>query len=150
MLQHEADIGEYTTECYRERDERSFVTQVRVFTTKAFARFAGREQISERELCAAVRRLEKGIVADLGGGVIKQRLARKGQGKSGGFRSLVVFRRGARVFFVYGFAKSTRANIRHDELRAFRRLADQLLALDDQGLAAALKNRTVQEVMYHE
>ena len=40
------------------------------------------------------------------GGVIKQRLAREGQGKSGGFRSIVLFRRGEKAFFVYGFAKS--------------------------------------------
>ena len=90
------------------------------------------------------------INADLGGRLIKQRLARKGQGKSGGFRSLVIFQRGTRAFFIYGFAKSTRDNIRHDELRVFRRLADELLAFDDRGLAAALKNRTIQEVMCHE
>ena len=124
---------------------------MRVFTTKAFDRFASRERISEEELCAAVHRLEKGLIdADLGGRVIKQRLARKGQGKSGGFRSLVIFQRGSRAFFIYGFAKNIRDNIRHDELRAFRRLADELLTLDDRGLAAALKNRTIQEVMCHE
>lgn len=127
------------------------MAQVRVFTTKAFARFASREQISEEELCTAVHRLEKGFIdADLGGRVIKQRLARKEQGKSGGFRSLVIFQRGTSAFFIYGFAKSARDNIRHDELRAFRRLADELLALDDGGLAAALKNRTIREVMCHE
>ena len=57
---------------------------MRVFKTKPFARFANREGIAEKELCEAVRRAESGLIdADLGGGVIKQRLAREGQGKSG-------------------------------------------------------------------
>ena len=82
---------------------------MRVFKTKAFARFAKRERIAEKEICEAARRAVKGLIdADLGGGVIKQRLARKGQGKSGGFRSIVLFRRDEKMFFVYGFAKSDR------------------------------------------
>jgi hypothetical protein len=89
------------------------------------------------------------IDADLGGGVIKLRLAREGQGRSGGFRSIVLFRRGARAFFVYGFAKSDRVNIRRDELRAFRLLADELLALEDRALAAAMKNGTIMEIDGH-
>ena len=56
---------------------------------------------------------------DLGGGVIKQRLARQGQGKSGGFRSIVLFRSGTTAFFVYGFAKNDRDNIDRQELKAF-------------------------------
>ena len=85
---------------------------MRVFKTKPFTRFALREGISDAALCDAVTRAESGLVdADLGRGVIKQRLARPGQGKSGGFRSLILFRRGARAFFVCGFAKNTQDNI---------------------------------------
>jgi hypothetical protein len=123
---------------------------MRVFKTKPFARFAGRERIADAALCEAVRRAEAGLIdADLGGGVIKLRLAREGQGRSGGFRSIVLFRRGARAFFVYGFAKSDRVNIRRDELRAFRLLADELLALEDRALAAAMKNGTIMEIDGH-
>lgn len=123
---------------------------MRLFKTKPFARFAGREGIADRALCDAVRRAEAGLIdADLGGGVVKMRLARKGQGKSGGFRAIVLFRRGARAFFVYGFAKSDRDNIRQDELRAFRKLAGEMLALDDKALAAATKNGTITEIDCH-
>lgn len=67
---------------------------MRVFKTKSFARFAA-EMITDADLCDAIRRAEDGLIdADLGGGVIKQRLAREGQGKFGGFRSIVLFRRG--------------------------------------------------------
>lgn len=123
---------------------------MRVFKTKPFARFANHEGIDDDELCDAVRRAENGLIdADLGGGVIKQRLAREGQGKSGGFRSIVLFRRGEKAFFAYGFAKSDRDNIRRDELKAFRTLADHMLALDDKALAAAVKNGTITEIKCH-
>ena len=82
---------------------------MQTFKTKAFARFADREGLEDAALCEAVRRAGEGLVdADLGGGVIKQRIARKGGGRSGGFRTIVLFRRGALAFFVYGFAKSGR------------------------------------------
>ena len=96
----------------------------------------------------AIQRAGKGLIdADLGGGVIKQRIARKGQGKSGGFRSIVLFRRGRLAFFVYGFAKSGRQNLRRDELMAFRALADEMLVLDRSALDAALANGTIIEVI---
>jgi len=123
---------------------------MRVFKTKPFARFADRERITDKDLCEAVRRAERGLVdADLGGSVIKQRLAREGQGKSGGFRSIILFHRGSKAFFVYGFAKSDQDNIRRDELSAFRKLAGEMLPLDDKALATASKNGTIMEIEYH-
>ena len=111
---------------------------MQTFKTKAFARFANREGLEDAALCKAVRRAENGLVdADLGSGVIKQRVARKGGGRSGGFRVIVLFRRSELAFFVYGFAKSVRDNLRPDELETFRMLADEYLALDRAGLAAA-------------
>jgi hypothetical protein len=62
---------------------------VRVFKTKAFARFARAQRMSDGSLGEAIRRAERGLIdADLGGGVIKQRVARPGQGRSGGYRVL--------------------------------------------------------------
>jgi hypothetical protein len=123
---------------------------MRVFKTKPFTRFASREGIADEELCKAVAQAERGLIdADLGSGVIKQRLAREGQGKSGGFRSILLFRRGSKAFFVYGFAKSDRDNIRRDELKAFRKLAGEMLTLDDKALAAAMRNGTIMEIECH-
>ena len=111
---------------------------MRIFKTKAFSRFAGRAGIDDAALCEAVDRARSGSVdADLGGGVIKQRIARKGSGRSGGFRTIVLFRRGELAFFVYGFAKSGRDTVRRDELATFRLLANEYLSLDQAGLAAA-------------
>ena len=95
----------------------------------------------------AVRRAGRGLVdADLGGGVIKQCIGRRGQGRSGGFRVIVLFRGGEHAFFVYGFAKKDQENLRRDELEAFRMLAGELLGLDEAGLDEVLANGTIIEV----
>lgn len=124
---------------------------MRIFKTRPFARFARAENISDAVLIEAVERAAAGrIDADLGGGVIKQRIARRGGGKSDGFRTIVLFRRGERAFFVYGFAKSDRDNIGADELRAFRKLAGEMFRLDDHALAAAIVNGTITEMKRHD
>ena len=94
---------------------------VRVFKSKRFAKFARKERIADASLCKAVKDAELGLVdADYGGGVIKQRIARPNEGKSGGYRSIILFRRGERSFFVYGFAKNEQANIDQSDERDFR------------------------------
>jgi hypothetical protein len=75
--------------------------------------------------------------ADLGGGVFKQRVAREGAGKSGGFRTIVLFRVGSHSFFAHGFAKSDKANVSAKELKALKRLADVLLGFSKAQLEAA-------------
>jgi len=103
---------------------------VRVFVTKSFARFASRAALDDDDLLEAVKWAESGVIdADLGGGVIKQRIVRKGEGKSGGYRSILLLRKGSMIVFVYGFAKSDRENIRSDELRAFRKTCGRRLEL---------------------
>jgi hypothetical protein len=84
---------------------------VRIFKNKVFTRFAKKSGIDDASLCKAVSDAEKGLLdADLGGGVIKQGVAR-GDGKSGGFRPLILFRIGSLAFFVHGFAKNEQSKI---------------------------------------
>ena len=124
---------------------------MRTFKTKAFTRFADKAGISDAALCRAVRDGEQGLVAaDLGGGVIKQRIARPGQGKFGGFRTLIVFRAGKRAIFVHGFAKNEKDNIEKDELLALKRLAAELLAYDDKTLARVRASGVLVEVKCNE
>ena len=99
-------------------------------------------------LCGAVDAASRGLIdADLGGGVIKQRIARQGEGKSGGFRTIILFRICERAFFVHGFAKNERDNIRDDELDAFKMLAAMMMAYGDDALDKAIENGTLTEVM---
>lgn len=120
---------------------------MRIFKNKPFARFARKARIGDAALREAVGRAEKGLIdADLGGGVVKQRIAREGSGKSGGFRTIILFRAGERSFFVHGFAKNEQDNIHDDELAAFKLLAAQLLAYDDAALAKAISAGMLTEV----
>ena len=121
---------------------------MRVFKNKSFARFARKVQMTDAVLCAAIADTSRGLVdADLGGGVVKQRVARQGGGKSGGFRTIILFRLRERAFFVHGFAKNEQDNIRDDELAAFKMLAAEMMAYDDDALARAIANGTLMEVM---
>jgi hypothetical protein len=120
---------------------------VRIFKSRWFQRFARKEGIPDAVICDAVARAEKGqIDADLGGGVIKQRIARPGQGKSKGYRTIIFFRRGDKAFFEYGFAKSQRANINDDEKEKYKEAAKHILALTEKHLAELLKRGDFVEV----
>ncbi|THD53047.1 type II toxin-antitoxin system RelE/ParE family toxin [Phenylobacterium sp.] len=108
-----------------------------VYKTKDFARFARRSGLADDDLLGAATAVSNGRWdADLGGGVFKQRVARAGGGKSGGFRTIIVFRAGGHSFFVFGFAKSEKANVSTMELGALKKLARDLLGLDAKTLAA--------------
>ncbi len=106
--------------------------RVRVFKTRAFGRFARKERLEDRALCEAIERAERGNVdADLGGGFIKQRVARPGQGRSGGFRTLIAYRSETRAVFLFGFAKSDLDNISNREVQELRKAAAEILTWTD-------------------
>jgi len=115
--------------------------------TRTFARWAHKEGISDRSLRLAVAEMHRGLIdADLGGGLLKKRVARAGQGKSGGFRTLVATNRGGRWIFVFGFAKNERGNINQTEEAALKRLAAVLLGYSQKETAAARKAGELIEV----
>jgi hypothetical protein len=124
---------------------------VRIFRNKPFTRFAWKAGIGDSMLCETIRDAERGLIAsELGGGVIKQRIARPGQGKSGGFRTLIVFRAGSRAFFVHGFAKNERGNIERNQLAALKKLASEPLGCDEDAIARAVASGTLVEVICDE
>ncbi|GHV84661.1 addiction module toxin RelE [Spirochaetia bacterium] len=113
---------------------------MRVFKGNWFSRFAEKEAISDNELRGMVDQLEAGQAdANLGGGVFKVRVARPGEGKSGGYRMIVFFRSGDKTFYQFGFAKSKRGNISEKESREYKKLAKKYLALTDEQLKIVLK-----------
>lgn len=124
---------------------------MRIFKNKSFARFAKKSEISDSTLCRAVNDIEQGLIdADLGGGVIKQRIARTGQGKSGGYRTMILFKVETRAFFVHGFAKNEKDNIAHEDLIAFRKLAARMLTCNDVELTQAINKNILTEVICHD
>ena len=121
---------------------------MRIFKNTWFNRFADKEGITDSELKKTVDQLEKGrIDAELGGNVYKMRVARSGEGKSGGYRVIVFFRSEERVFFVYAFPKSGRDNIDQSELRAFKADAKLNLSLTEEQVSDRIRKRTLIEVL---
>jgi hypothetical protein len=113
---------------------------MKAFKTKAFAKWANSEGLDDVALASAVEEMEGGLIdAQLGGDVVKKRVALPGRGKRGGARTLVVFRQGDKAFFVFGFAKNERANVSKDELKALKLLAKELLNYPVTSLALAVR-----------
>jgi hypothetical protein len=124
---------------------------VRIFKTKWLTRFSRRERISDANLSEAIDRAERGLVdADLGSGLIKQRVARAGQGRSGGYRMLVAYRSHDRAIFLYGFAKSEQDNIEPDQLLTLKEIAAGWLKANDRDIQKALNEEALTEVKHGE
>ena len=111
---------------------------MRVFKSRWFERFARKEGIADSVLWDAVIRAELGqIDAELGGDVIKQRIAREGQGRSKGYRTIILFRRGVKAFFVFGFAKSQMANVDQQRSPAVQRGRETRSGVDREATGGA-------------
>lgn len=118
-----------------------------IYKTRWFDRWARKEGLTTPSLCAAVREMARGLIdADLGGGLVKKRIGRPGQGKSGGYRTLVATNKGKRWVFVFGFPKNERSNIDQDEVDALKKLAAHLLSLTAQAIVMAQDAGEVMEV----
>ena len=124
---------------------------MRTFKNKAFNKWAMKEGLDDDALRSAVDEMERGLIdADLGGHVVKKRVAIDGRGKSGGARTLIAYQIRDKAIFVYGFAKNTRGNISVDELKALKHLAKTLLNYSDKALTEAIKHGALIEVINDE
>ncbi|MDP1681253.1 MAG: type II toxin-antitoxin system RelE/ParE family toxin [Burkholderiales bacterium] len=102
----------------------------RIFKTRAFVRWMRKTELTNEALRHAVQEMVSGLIdADLGGHVLKKRVALPGRGKRGSTRTLVATNRGDKWFFVFGFEKNERTNVAADELVALQMLALDLLKL---------------------
>ena len=120
---------------------------MRIFKNRYMNRYAAKQGITDADLREAVQRADNGLIdADLGSGVIKQRIARQGQGKSSGYRSIILFKQGDRAFFVYCFAKNDRDNIDRRELAEMKELATTLLAYTPEQIGQALLTGALTEI----
>jgi hypothetical protein len=107
---------------------------MKIYKTRWFGRWSRKQDIEDPVLCNAVREIVAGLYdADLGGGLIKKRIARPGKGKSGGFRTLLTTNKGDLWIFVYGFPKNERSNIDKDDEKRLKKLAEDLLSLAPEG-----------------
>jgi len=106
--------------------------------TKTFARFARKAGLADASLAKAAAEVAAGeFDADLGGHVYAQRVVRSGGGKSGGFRTIILFKVGGHSSFAHGFAKNEKANVTAKELKALKKLAEVLLVMSDDDIRAS-------------
>jgi hypothetical protein len=122
---------------------------MQVFKTRWFVRFARQESIADASLREAIARSERGLIdADLGGGLIKQRVARPGKGRSGGYRAVIASRMGHRAVFVFGLAKSDRENFTDKDLETARDIGRIWIPAPDEQIAYGLRDGQLIEVPY--
>jgi hypothetical protein len=109
----------------------------------------GSTDLTDQALSLAVSEMVSGLVdADLGGDVLKKRVAFPGRGKVGVARTLVATRRGRRWFFVFGFEKNEKADVSRTELEALRWLAKQRLDLSGAQLEFAAQDGSLLEICH--
>ena len=120
---------------------------MRVFKNTWFQRFARKERIADAALCQAVTRANKGLIdADLGDGLIKQRVARPGAGRSSGYRTLIFFRARRRAIFAFGFAKNVQGNIDSDDEADLRKAAKLALGFSDAEIDRLVASGALMEI----
>ena len=118
-----------------------------VYAIKGFERFRRKERISEKLLVEAIDRAMSGLIdADLGGGLVKQRVARPGQGKRGGYRTIIAYQAGKRAVFLFGFAKNAKDNIALEDLAHWRLIGADLLAATETAIAQAIADDELMEI----
>ena len=124
---------------------------MRILLVKSFRRFQRREGITDKALAEAISRAEKGLIdASLGGGLIKQRVARPGKGKSGGYRTIIAYREATRAVFLLGFAKSEQDNIDDDELADLKKVGAAALGNTEPAIDSAVEAQTLWEIDHDE
>ncbi|MCP4289602.1 MAG: type II toxin-antitoxin system RelE/ParE family toxin [Gammaproteobacteria bacterium] len=121
----------------------------RIFKTRHFSRWMRKTDLTNAALSNAVSEMDTGLIdADLGGGVVKKRVALPGRGKRGSARTLVATNKGNRWFFVFGFEKNDRANISKKELEALQDIAFDLLRLNSNQLNVHVKSEALLEIFH--
>lgn len=122
---------------------------MKVYKTRIFDKWAKKEGIADNSLRKAIDEMLDGLIeADLGGGLVKKRIAKPGQGKSGGYRVLLAFKCKDRAFFLSGFSKNERENISVEEKMALKKLCQIYLNANLQDLEHICKLKKLIEVTY--
>jgi hypothetical protein len=120
---------------------------MQLFKLKEFSRRARKERVTDEDLRDAVARAERGQIAgEIGKFLIKQRIARQGQGRRGGYRAVIVWVPGKLAVFVHLFPKNSKGNLTDGEEDVYREAAKHIEELDAAVIAALVKTKEWIEV----
>jgi hypothetical protein len=111
----------------------------RAFKTKTFTKWMKKTDLKDQDLLFAITEMEAGLIdADLGGNVLKKRIALPGMGKRSSSRVLVASKFLSRWFFLFGFTKNEKSNVSDDELIYLQETAKRLFHLSDLEIQASI------------
>jgi hypothetical protein len=122
---------------------------MRVFAGRRFRKWAEKEGVTDARLFeTAMEAFSGDFDADLGGYLFKKRLAREGEGKSGGYRTILCFRKSdqERIFFLHGFAKGVKVNITERDAVTLKLIARSLMDLTEGELRDLVQLGSYEEV----
>ena len=123
------------------------VSNLKIFKTKSFNKWAKKLCLTDRALIKAVEEIEKGLLeANLGGNLYKKRVATATKGKRGGLRTLLAYKKGKVIFFIYGFEKGQKENISDQDEEYLKSSAEVYLGFDDKTIQAAISIGSLVEV----
>lgn len=146
---HKAKPAVSTDQALKNISPSDMIETMKLFKNRWFHRWARSEGISDDVLRDAATEVIAGQVeADLGGYLFKKRLARAGGGKSGGYRTIIGYRRmdSKRLIFLYAFSKNARANMTDREKSVLTLTATGFLAATDQQIQQLLADGAIFEV----
>lgn len=100
--------------------------------TKWFNKWAKKHTVTDRLLLETIENVSNQLgVNNLGSGLFKIRTPKIGKGKRGGIRTFLVYKESEKAIFVYGFSKNKKDNLDKNELKYFKKLAKDLLAIEN-------------------
>lgn len=112
-------------------------------------KWAKKERLIDACLLKAIDEIKEGLIdADLGGGLVKKRIARKGEGKRGGHRVLLAFKDHERAVFIFGFSKNDRENLEDDEKEIYKKLSKVYFGASMSALEKMCNDSLLFEVYY--
>ena len=117
----------------------AIVKAMKKLMSKWFDKWAKKSKTTMKCLLAAIEDMESGNVVDLGSGLYKIRVSRQNQGKSSGYRTLLIYKKERLAVFIYGFAKNERDNISAKELMLLKKQAKQILKFNQNEIDHAIE-----------
>jgi len=112
---------------------------MQIYETKRFKKWAAKNKIVDEKLLNAISEIDKGLgIVDLGGNLYKARIA-KNKGKSGGYRTIIVYKKGLRSLFIYGYEKNDKSDISDVEKLFYKNYARDFLNYPKEGIEKMLK-----------
>jgi len=125
-----------------------YFKQMRILKTKKFSNLAEDEGLTDETLRTAISEFENGLTgAALGGNLYKKRVAIGSKGKSGGLRTILVYKQADdKVFCIHLFAKQDEENISQKALESFKLMADFMLSLDAKQISKSIEEKVLIEV----